>query len=121
MKDVSDEMLAWKTEGTALYQALPARLRATLRAVRAAARSAGQTGRRRQTSYRTWNETRTVNDDDEAQNYALGEWVEGTGKARRPHSRRHRREDRRSDERGPRLHGDARVRAHASAARRCGA
>src|SRR5215212_4943490 len=31
VKDVSDEMLAWKTEGTALYQALPARLRATLR------------------------------------------------------------------------------------------
>ncbi|MDB4898828.1 MAG: paaY [Gemmatimonadetes bacterium] len=30
VKDVSDEMLAWKTEGTALYQALPARLHATL-------------------------------------------------------------------------------------------
>ena len=40
VKEVSDEMLAWKTEGTALYQALPARLHATLRAVRAAARSA---------------------------------------------------------------------------------
>ena len=32
VKDVSDEMLAWKTEGTALYQALPGRLHATLRA-----------------------------------------------------------------------------------------
>ena len=32
VKDVSDEMLAWKTEGTALYQALPARLHASLRA-----------------------------------------------------------------------------------------
>src|ERR1700682_5338733 len=31
VKDVSDEMLAWKTEGTALYQALPQRLQATLR------------------------------------------------------------------------------------------
>jgi phenylacetic acid degradation protein len=33
VKDVSDEMLAWKTEGTGLYQALPARLHASLRAV----------------------------------------------------------------------------------------
>ncbi|MBC7841142.1 MAG: transferase hexapeptide repeat family protein [Gemmatimonadaceae bacterium] len=31
VKDVSDEMLAWKSEGTALYQALPARLHASLR------------------------------------------------------------------------------------------
>ena len=30
IKEVSDEMLAWKTEGTRLYQGLPARLRATL-------------------------------------------------------------------------------------------
>ena len=30
VKQVSDEMLAWKTEGTALYQALPARLRDSL-------------------------------------------------------------------------------------------
>lgn len=33
VKDVSDEMLAWKTEGTGLYQALPARLHASLRPV----------------------------------------------------------------------------------------
>ena len=32
VKDVSDEMLAWKSEGTSLYQALPARLHASLRA-----------------------------------------------------------------------------------------
>ena len=31
VKPVSDEMLAWKTEGTRLYQGLPARLHATLR------------------------------------------------------------------------------------------
>src|SRR3982751_3128743 len=31
VKQVSDEMLAWKSEGTALYQALPARLRESLR------------------------------------------------------------------------------------------
>jgi carbonic anhydrase/acetyltransferase-like protein (isoleucine patch superfamily) len=30
VKDVSDEMLAWKTEGTRLYQQLPGRLRETL-------------------------------------------------------------------------------------------
>ncbi len=30
VKDVTDEMLAWKTEGTRLYQQLPARLHATL-------------------------------------------------------------------------------------------
>lgn len=31
IKEVSDEMLAWKTEGTALYQALPAQMRDGLR------------------------------------------------------------------------------------------
>ncbi len=30
VKDVTDEMLAWKSEGTKLYQQLPARLKATL-------------------------------------------------------------------------------------------
>lgn len=29
VKDVSDEMLAWKTEGTGLYQALPGQMRAS--------------------------------------------------------------------------------------------
>lgn len=33
VKDVSDEMIAWKTKGTALYQALPGECHATLRAV----------------------------------------------------------------------------------------
>ena len=33
VKDVSDEMLAWKTEGTRLYQALPAQLYDSLEAV----------------------------------------------------------------------------------------
>ena len=33
VKDVSDEMLAWKTAGTRLYQALPAELHETLEAV----------------------------------------------------------------------------------------
>jgi phenylacetic acid degradation protein len=33
VKDVSDEMIAWKSEGTKLYQALPERLRRTWREV----------------------------------------------------------------------------------------
>jgi phenylacetic acid degradation protein len=33
VKDVSDEMIAWKTKGTALYQQLPKELYATLKAV----------------------------------------------------------------------------------------
>jgi carbonic anhydrase/acetyltransferase-like protein (isoleucine patch superfamily) len=33
VKDVSDEMLAWKTEGTALYQRLPAEMRGSWREV----------------------------------------------------------------------------------------
>jgi phenylacetic acid degradation protein len=33
IKEVSDEMIAWKTEGTKLYQQLPAQLHATLKPV----------------------------------------------------------------------------------------
>ena len=57
VKDVSDEMLAWKTEGTRLYQGLPARLRATLRPCEplreVPADRAAQDAR-----YRTWHDTR---------------------------------------------------------------
>ena len=57
VKDVSDEMLAWKTEGTRLYQGLPARLRATLRPCEplreVPAYRAAQDAR-----YRTWHDTR---------------------------------------------------------------
>ncbi len=61
VKDVSDEMLAWKTDGTALYQALPSRLHGTLRAcepLRAVRASAGES-RPQETTYRTWKETRS--------------------------------------------------------------
>ncbi len=58
VKDVSDEMLAWKTEGTALYQALPSRLHATLRAVEPLRDVPA--GRDAQVmSYQTWRETRS--------------------------------------------------------------
>lgn len=57
VKEVTDEMIVWKSEGTRLYQALPAELHATLRACEPLREvPAGRepiTGR-----YRTWNETR---------------------------------------------------------------
>ena len=58
VKDVTDEMLAWKTEGTALYQALPGRLHATLRAVEPL-RDVPAGREHPQRSYRTWKETRS--------------------------------------------------------------
>ena len=58
VKQVSDEMLAWKTEGTALYQALPARLHESLRPCEPL-REVPADRARQQMSYRTWKETRT--------------------------------------------------------------
>ena len=58
VKQVSDEMLAWKSEGTALYQALPARLRESLRPCEPL-RELPPDRDRQQMSYRTWKETRT--------------------------------------------------------------
>jgi len=57
VKDVSDEMIAWKTDGTALYQALPEQLYATLKAVQPL-REMPADRQQQQTSYRTWNQTR---------------------------------------------------------------
>ncbi|HSR14938.1 MAG TPA: transferase hexapeptide repeat family protein [Gemmatimonadales bacterium] len=57
VKDVSDEMLAWKTEGTRLYQGLPARLHAALEAVEPLREvPADRPGQ--EAAYRTWKETR---------------------------------------------------------------
>jgi phenylacetic acid degradation protein len=58
VKDVSDEMLAWKTDGTALYQALPARLHATLRACEPLRETTDAARRTQNAAYRTWKETR---------------------------------------------------------------
>ena len=58
VKDVSDDMLAWKTEGTALYQALPERLFASLEAVEPL-RELPTDRRMQQQVYRTWGETRS--------------------------------------------------------------
>lgn len=54
---VSDEMLAWKSEGTGLYQGLPARLFATLRACEPRrGETAGEPAVR--DAYKTWHEVR---------------------------------------------------------------
>jgi len=56
VKDVSDEMIAWKTEGTQLYQALPARLHSTLKPCEPLREiPAGRAEQRM--SYRTWHDT----------------------------------------------------------------
>ena len=57
VKDVSDEMIAWKTDGTALYQALPRQLYQTLRACEPL-RAVPADRPSQQPSYRTWNQTR---------------------------------------------------------------
>ena len=59
VKDVSDEMLAWKTEGTRLYQALPAQLHRGLREVEPLARGPAGRAASRRWRYQTWNQTRT--------------------------------------------------------------
>jgi phenylacetic acid degradation protein len=58
VKDVSDEMLAWKSSGTALYQALPARLHATLRVVEPL-REIPADRATQEMSYRTWREIKS--------------------------------------------------------------
>ena len=58
VKDVSDEMLAWKTEGTRLYQGLPARLHAKLRACEPL-REVPPDRRVQESGYRTWKETKS--------------------------------------------------------------
>lgn len=56
VKDVSDEMLAWKTDGTALYQRLPGELYRSLRACEPLREP--EPGRPTQAPmYRTWKET----------------------------------------------------------------
>jgi phenylacetic acid degradation protein len=57
VKAVSDEMLAWKTDGTRLYQSLPERLRQTLVPC-APLREVPADRPVQQASYQTWHETR---------------------------------------------------------------
>jgi phenylacetic acid degradation protein len=58
VKDVSDETLAWKTDGTRVYQGLPARLRAALRPCEPL-REVPADRATQSADYRTWHDTRT--------------------------------------------------------------
>lgn len=55
IKDVSDEMIAWKTKGTALYQALPGELHASLKEVEPL-REVPANRPSQDSLYSTWNE-----------------------------------------------------------------
>lgn len=57
VKDVSDEMIRWKTEGTRLYQGLPARLHASLEECEPL-RELPANRPTQSASYRTWHQTR---------------------------------------------------------------
>jgi phenylacetic acid degradation protein len=57
VKSVSDDMIAWKTDGTRLYQALPKRLHATLTPCEPLL-TASPDREQQQASYRTWHETK---------------------------------------------------------------
>ncbi len=57
VKDVSDEMLAWKSEGTALYQRLPAEMRGSWREVEPL-RSVPANRPTQANVLKTWKETR---------------------------------------------------------------
>lgn len=57
VKDVSDKMLAWKTEGTKLYQQLPAALHATLKPCEPL-REVDKSRPPITAKYKTWKETR---------------------------------------------------------------
>ncbi|MCB9170730.1 MAG: transferase hexapeptide repeat family protein [Flavobacteriales bacterium] len=57
VKDVSDEMITWKTRGTQLYQALPADLHATLRSTDPLAEDPGDRQVPDMEIYRTWRRT----------------------------------------------------------------
>ena len=59
VKEVSDEMLLWKSEGTALYQQLPAQLRSTWREV-APLRELPADRPTQSAMLKTWNETRAT-------------------------------------------------------------
>ena len=65
VKDVSDEMLAWKTEGTRLYQSLPAQLHRSLRAVEPL-REVPADRPAQMTSYSTWKQTKGGSDVGDA-------------------------------------------------------
>jgi len=56
IKDVTDDMLRWKSEGTQLYQSLPEACRRTLRAVNPTRNKKGR-GEKQRASFKTWKKT----------------------------------------------------------------
>jgi len=58
VKDVSDEMIAWKTEGTRLYQALPDQLRQSLKPCEPL-REVPPNRPEQMMSFKTWKQTRS--------------------------------------------------------------
>ncbi len=58
LKEVSQEMIQWKTEGTALYQQLPAALFNTLKECEPL-RTIPATQKKQTANYKTWQETKT--------------------------------------------------------------
>ena len=87
VKDVSDEMVAWKSEGTALYQALPVQLSRSPSRVRTTARRASRSGVAAGGGYDGVQDV-ACNEIEhnrrvgtmKLRSYAYGEWVEGRGK-----------------------------------------
>lgn len=57
VKQVSDEMVAWKTEGTQIYMQLPADCHATLKPCEPL-REVPADRQKQQVAYKTWNETK---------------------------------------------------------------
>jgi carbonic anhydrase/acetyltransferase-like protein (isoleucine patch superfamily) len=57
VKDVSDQMLDWKTEGTKLYQQLPNELRASLKPCEPL-REVPKDRKTQENKYKTWNENK---------------------------------------------------------------
>src|ERR1700758_3443472 len=57
VKDVSDDMIAWKTKGTQLYQQLPAQLHATLKPCEPLM-EVERNRPQQQAVYKTWNESK---------------------------------------------------------------
>ncbi|HXD92615.1 MAG TPA: transferase hexapeptide repeat family protein [Bacteroidia bacterium] len=57
VKDVTDEMIAWKSQGTKLYQQLPAQLHATLKPCEPLTEIEANRPQQ-QAIYKTWNETK---------------------------------------------------------------
>ena len=57
VKEMTDQMIDWKTKGTALYQQLPSELHATLRACEPL-REVPTDRPRQQDIYKTWNKTK---------------------------------------------------------------